>query len=266
MKLIHLSDTHLLARRGETLYGLDPHARLAEAIDSVVRRHADAEACLVTGDLTDAGSDAACRDLAGLLARLPMPVHLLPGNHDDRAALLRHFPSMQRDAGGFLQGAVELSLGRLLLLDSVDAGRPQGCYCAARLDWLDGQLRRAERDDVPLWLALHHPPMDSGIVSMDRYGMPGERPRALAELLRPHAARIRHLFFGHVHRAFAGTWQGIGFSCTRSTCHQVALDLTREDEVPGSDEPAGYGVILADARQVIVHHQLIGPMEARFVL
>ena len=185
MKLIHLSATHLLARRGETLYGLDPHARLAEAIDSVVRRHADAEACLVTGDLTDAGSDAACRDLAGLLARLPMPVHLLPGNHDDRAALLRHFPSMQRDAGGFLQGAVELSLGRLLLLDSVDAGRPQGCYCAARLDWLDGQLRRAERDDVPLWLALHHPPMDSGIVSMDRYGMPGERPRALDELLHP---------------------------------------------------------------------------------
>lgn len=42
--------------------------------------------------------------------------------------------------------------------------------------------------------------------------------------------------------------------CTRSTCHQVALDLTREDEVSGRDEPAGYGVILADARQVIVHH------------
>ncbi|MGL4190002.1 MAG: hypothetical protein ACRCTM_14120 [Sphaerotilus sulfidivorans] len=54
--------------------------------------------------------------------------------------------------------------------------------------------------------------------------------------------------------------------CTRSTCHQVALDLTREDEVSGRDEPAGYGVILADARQVIVHHQLIRPMEARFVL
>lgn len=81
-----------------------------------MHRHVDAEACLVTGDLTDAGSDTTYRDLAGLPARLPMPVHLLPGNHDDRAALLNHFPSMQRNGGGFMQGAVELGQGRLLLL------------------------------------------------------------------------------------------------------------------------------------------------------
>ena len=61
-----------------------------------------AKACLVTGDLTDTGY----RDLAGLL----------PGNHDDRAALLRHCPPMQRNAGASCRGPVELGQEWLLLL------------------------------------------------------------------------------------------------------------------------------------------------------
>ncbi|MFM2055571.1 MAG: hypothetical protein RL456_3608 [Pseudomonadota bacterium] len=266
MKLIHLTDTHLLAQRDGLLYGTSPHARLRDAIDSVVRLHADADACLLTGDLADAGSPAAYRDLAALLARLPMPFHLLPGNHDDRDALARAFPDhVGRDEDGFLQREVPLpDGGRLLLLDSVDAGRPQGLYCAARRRWLAARLEAAAASGAPVWLAMHHPPMPVGIPSMDLYGL--RDPGPLGALLRAHRDTIRHIFCGHVHRAIAGTWQGVSFSCAKSVNHQVALDLVRTDEVPGSGEAPGYGVILADGGRVIVHGQDVAPEDGGFVL
>lgn len=194
-----------------------------------------------------------------------MPCWLLPGNHDERQALRRHFPDrVLADEAGFLQRVVPLSQGRLLLLDTVDAGRPQGRYCARRLDWLRARLDEARCDGVPVWLAMHHPPMPVGIPSMDFYGL--REPEPLAALLRAYRDGIRHLLFGHVHRAIAGTWQGIGFSSGRSTNHQVALDLVRTDEVPGSNEPPAYGVILAEGERVIVHTQDVAPEDGGFVL
>lgn len=265
MKLLHVTDTHLQAQRDGLCYGTRPYERLEAALDSLCRLHADAEACLLTGDLADAGSEGAYRDLAALLARLPMPCWLLPGNHDERQALRRHFPDrVLADEAGFLQRVVPLSQGRLLLLDTVDAGRPQGRYCARRLDWLRARLDEARCDGVPVWLAMHHPPMPVGIPSMDFYGL--SEPEPLAALLRAYRDGIRHLLFGHVHRAIAGTWQGIGFSSGRSTNHQVALDLVRTDEVPGSNEPPAYGVILAEGERVIVHTQDVAPEDGGFVL
>ena len=55
-------------------------------------RTAAPDAVVATGDLVDFGSEEEYRFLRGLLAALPMPVYLLPGNHDSRAMLRRVFP------------------------------------------------------------------------------------------------------------------------------------------------------------------------------
>jgi len=49
---------------------------------------------------------------------------------------------------------------------------------------------------------------------------------ALIAVIKPNRARIRHLFFGHVHRPIAGSWLGIPFSTLRGTNHQVCFDLS----------------------------------------
>ena len=105
MKIVQLSDLHLTAG-GEALFGSSPRERLELAIDSILQNHADADFCLLTGDLADAGSDAAYASLAQTLKRLPMPAHLLPGNHDSRAALRRQFPQLPAD-GDFMQAAFD---------------------------------------------------------------------------------------------------------------------------------------------------------------
>ena len=262
MKIVQLSDLHLTAG-GEPLFGSLPRERLELAIDSILQSHADADFCLLTGDLADAGSAAAYAALADALRRLPMPAHLLPGNHDSRAALLRQFPQLPA-TGDFIQAALDTPAGRFLLLDTVEAGAPWGSYCAGRQEWLARQL--ASAGDQPLYIAMHHPPLALGIPSMDQFAL--REPEAFWAVIAPHRVRIRHLFFGHLHRPIGGSWRGIPFSCTASPNHQVALDLVtlRGDEVPGCREPAGYAVILIDADSVVVHHQQLFNGETSFWL
>ena len=262
MKVIQLSDLHLTGS-GAELFGSSPLVRLQLAIDSVLADHTDADFCLLTGDLADAGSDDAYAALAAALCRLPMPAHLLPGNHDSRDVLRRHFPQLPANNGGFLQTALATPAGRFLLLDTVEAGAPWGSYCAERREWLTRQLAAA--GDLPLYIAMHHPPLAFGIPSMDQFAL--RDAEALWSLLAPHKSRIRHLFFGHVHRPIGGSWRGIPFSFVASPNHQVALDLVTEgDDVPGCAEPSGYGVILIDDERVVVHHRPLEGGETAFWL
>jgi len=262
VKVVQLSDLHLTAG-SEPLFGSSPHERLELAIDSILQSHADADFCLLTGDLADAGSEAAYAALANALRRLPMPAYLLPGNHDSRAALRRQFPQLPAD-GEFMQAVIDSPTGRFLLLDTVEAGAPWGSYCAERQEWLARQLAAA--GDLPLYVAMHHPPLVLGIPSMDQFAL--RDTESFWSVIAPYRTRIRHLFFGHLHRPIGGSWRGIPFSCTASPNHQVALDLAtlRGDEVPGCREPAGYAVILIDADSVIVHHQQLFNGETSFWL
>ncbi|MGA9961183.1 MAG: phosphodiesterase [Azonexus sp.] len=263
MKIVQLSDLHLTLP-GAELFGSAPLARLELAIDRILENHADADFCLLTGDLADAGGDAAYASLAEALRRLPMPAHLLPGNHDSRAALRRHFPQLANNDGGFMQAALATPGGYFLLLDTVEPGAPWGSYCIQRREWLAQQLAAA--GDLPLYVAMHHPPLALGIPSMDQFAL--RDAEAFWSVIAPHRTRIRHLFFGHLHRPIGGSWRGIPFSCTSSPNHQVALDLTtvRGDDVPGCREPAGFAVILIDTDSVVVHHQQLFGGETAFWL
>jgi 3',5'-cyclic AMP phosphodiesterase CpdA len=263
MKIVQLSDLHLTLP-GAELFGSAPLARLELAIDRILENHADADFCLLTGDLADAGGDAAYASLAEALRRLPMPAHLLPGNHDSRAALRRHFLQLANNDGGFMQAALATPGGYFLLLDTVEPGAPWGSYCIQRREWLAQQLAAA--GDLPLYVAMHHPPLALGIPSMDQFAL--RDAEAFWSVIAPHRTRIRHLFFGHLHRPIGGSWRGIPFSCTSSPNHQVALDLTtvRGDDVPGCREPAGFAVILIDTDSVVVHHQQLFGGETAFWL
>ena len=261
MKILQLSDLHLTGS-DSLLFGRDPQAQLNAAVDSILRDHADAAFCVLSGDLADAGSDSAYAALAAITARLPMPVYPMVGNHDERAALLRAFPSLRTDASGFVQTAIDTPHGRFLLLDTLDPGKPSGAYCTQRQAWLRQQLDDKSEQDY--WIVMHHPPLAVGIPSMDQYAL--QDPQTFHALLAPHQAKIRHMFFGHLHRPIGGTWHGIPFSVVRSPNHQVALDMHTTPEVPGCHEAPGYGVVLIDDTSVVVHHHDFQASGERFWL
>ena len=247
MKFIHLTDTHVIGE--DLLYGQAPAERLATAVRSINSEHGDAEFVVLTGDMTHWGDAAAYGRFACEIRKLEMLVHPMVGNHDDTDAFAEAFPQTPRDAHGFVQTGFDTKHGRFLLLDTKAADTHAKAYCAVRRDWLREEL---ERSDVPILLFMHHPPFETGIASMDRIML--QDVEAFCDVISPHKARIRHLFFGHVQRAIFGNWRGISYSCMRGLNHQVALDLSSTpDRITANFEPPAYGVVLLDHDQITVH-------------
>ncbi|MGB0904411.1 MAG: metallophosphoesterase, partial [Mangrovicoccus sp.] len=179
MKLIQLTDIHLTTP-GQTIGGRDPNQNFDRALAHALEFHSDAEAFVITGDLSDWGERADYERLRARIAELPMPVHLCIGNHDDRELFLTVFPEL-RGEGGFVQRVEPLSQGHAIMLDTWGPETHAGHFCEARAAWLDKTL-----DELPgpVWIFQHHNPVPLGIPVIDEIGLlDAER---LADVLRRH--------------------------------------------------------------------------------
>lgn len=261
MKFIHLTDSHVIGG-GRLLYGTDPARRLRLAVDSINAEHPDAAFVVHTGDITEWGNPDDFEAFAAEIRRLEVPIHLVLGNHDDAEAFAAEFPTVSCNEDGFVQSAFDTDVGRFILLDSTRPGSDAGAFCEDRCAWLRSEL---ESTQGPVLLFMHHPPFKVGIHAMDNIML--QDAEAFYAVIKPHKSRIRHLFFGHLHRAVFGNWRGISYSCMRGLNHQVALDLTgRSEWVQGSLEGPAYGVVLLDEDSVTVHMHEFADSSPRFAL
>ncbi|MEM6663820.1 MAG: metallophosphoesterase [Pseudomonadota bacterium] len=163
MKLIQLTDIHLTTP-GHKIGGRDPNANFQKALDHALSNHPDAEAVIITGDLSDWGDAPDYLWLKNILADIDIPAHLCIGNHDDRPTLLGVFPELA-DENGFVQQAIPLSGGTALLLDTWVPETHAGHFCETRAAWLDRQLSEG---DGPFWLFVHHNPIPTHIGPVDQ--------------------------------------------------------------------------------------------------
>jgi 3',5'-cyclic AMP phosphodiesterase CpdA len=245
MKILHLTDLHL-PEPGESLWGLDPYARLDRCLDDMAEAHADADFCLISGDLADKGAPGAYAWLAERLDAFPVEAILMIGNHDDRAVMRVQLPGLMDDGAGFVQGARQTPEGVFLFLDTFKGGTSAGQYCQERQAWLSRELDEA--GEQPVFMFMHHPPFDIGIDYMDRIKL--EEADAFEALVA--GRNIRHLFFGHVHRPVFVTWRGIPCNALPGTNHQVPLSRERLGR-SYSIEPPMYSVVLIDGDRTVVH-------------
>jgi len=247
MRFVQITDPHLVPHGG-LLHGLDPVRRLEACIADINRYADDLGFCVITGDLANGGELDAYRVLREVLQQLTIPHHLILGNHDRRGDFLEVFPESPRDDDGFIQYRIDSDEGVLLLLDTVDEGKPSGLYCEARRRWLSEQL--SEAGDRPVYLFMHHPPFDIGFPSLDRMKL--DDAGSFASIVTAHP-NVRHLFFGHVHRPLSGSWRGIPFSALPGTNHQIATDFEAVSPMPFSHGPPAYAFIQLEADHSLVH-------------
>lgn len=247
--LAQLSDSHLRAGADG-----DFAARgLTAAIDALLALDRLPDAVLVSGDLVDSGGTDEYERVRELLAALPMPVHVLVGNHDDRALLRATFDVPGEDE--LIQYALRLGPLRLVCGDTIKPGVDDGAYGPERLAWLAATL--AEDRETPTIIALHHPPLPIGITGLDDLGLPAPDRAALAALLAEHP-QVQRVVCGHVHRTVVGEVGGRPLITCPSTYLQARLDLRVPGEIDLRPEPAGFLVHAWLDDQLVSHVQPVG--------
>ncbi|HTW83465.1 MAG TPA: phosphodiesterase [Candidatus Sulfotelmatobacter sp.] len=220
MLIAQITDLHVRPK-GAVVHHMVPTApylrRALEAIDALQPRP---DLVLATGDLTDRGKPKEYKRLRKLLAHASVPVFVLPGNHDDRAALRAAFADhAYLPAHGPLQWCVDAGPLRVIGLDTVRKKHPGGELDAERLSWLAERLEEAPTR--PTLLAMHHPPFAIGVAPVDAHGFRGVE--ALAELIAAHP-QVARIVCGHVHRAVTVAFAGSAASTAPSTAPQLVLD------------------------------------------
>lgn len=251
MLIGQISDLHVKVP-GALSYGVvDAAAYLRRCIGHVLALRQRPDVIVVTGDLVDFGRADEYAHLAALLRPLPMPVYLIPGNHDDREALRASFPDhvWLRQMNGFIQYVVDAGPLRLLALDTVIAGASGGELCATRLAWLEARL--AEAPTRPTVILMHHPPFPTGIGHMDRIGF--ANPKDLEAILRRYD-NVERILCGHLHRPIQTRFAGTLASTCPGPAHQVALDLAADAPSQFVLEPPAYQLHLWDSRAGLVSH------------
>ena len=248
MKLIHISDIHLTIP-GERMGGLDPHRRFAQALSDVRDNHGDAQRIIITGDLTHWGEPGAYDALKEAIAPMDIPVRLMIGNHDDRAAFLAAFEGHPQDANGFINHAEDIGDLRLIYLDSCAPMTHAGHFGQERCDWLGAQLETATRAR----LFLHHNPMTLGLPAEDKIALVAEDRPLFRALLEAHRDRIEYIHFGHVHAPIHGTVCGIPFCSVPSTGNQSIPDMRETELLTGGPLPPAYFVVCIEGGDTIIH-------------
>jgi 3',5'-cyclic-AMP phosphodiesterase len=232
--LLQLSDLHL----GAAWEGIESLPRLERVIDAILALPNRVDAVLVSGDLSDDGSEESYRLAREALQRLQAPLHVLPGNHDDRGMLRAVFelPGSGEEPVNYSAEVGEL---RLVLLDSIVPGQDPGALSPERLAWLDAELGK---DTVrPTILAMHHAPLATGIAEWDEVNWEdsGRSREQLGAVVARHR-QLRAIVAGHLHRAAASTLAGCPVVSAPSTYLQALPDFESEDvEMAG---PPGYAL------------------------
>jgi 3',5'-cyclic-AMP phosphodiesterase len=189
--LAQLSDPHLRVGAGDR----EAADALAAAVRSVLALRPAPDAVVVTGDIANSAAAGEYERARELLAPLSMPVHVLPGNHDDRDALREFFapPGGDGEAGAPLQYTAHVGDVRLVVCDTTRPGYDDGSLDGGRLGWLEAQLA-AERA-APTVIAMHHPPITIGLPVLDAIGLAPSDRLALADLL-PRAPQVNRVIAG----------------------------------------------------------------------
>jgi len=238
MLICQLTDPHVCAVGVPSNRVSDTNMFAARAFRTVAALRPMPDVVLVTGDLTESGMPAEYANFASLIRRLsPMPVYVIPGNHDRRdnlRAALGHLPGVTSDPE-FVRYAIDDHAVRLVMLDTLVPGSGHGELNAGQLAWLDRTLAAAP--DRPTMIGMHHPPFLCGIAHMDRISL--RNVEAFSAVIARHP-QVRQIVCGHHHRPVFTRLAGAIVSIAPSVAHQVELNLDPADRGSLNFEPPAF--------------------------
>jgi Icc protein len=233
VRLVQLTDTHLMQDPGASLRGARTLPRLQACLAHAQRHFFPVDAVLLTGDIVH-DEPAAYGTVDLLFGGLGVPILAIPGNHDDPGEMRRQLGHVPFQVGGQW---ITRNGWQVLLLESwfAESADGEGQLGSAQLQSAERAL--AEGIEPHALVVLHHPPLPMDSPSLDELGLL-DGPELAATVARH--PRVRGVCWGHAHQALDLYRAGdVRFMCTPATCMQ----FKPRNDFAADDRPPGYRVI-----------------------
>jgi len=210
LRIVQVTDTHLFADPAGKLLGVPTFDSMHAVLDRLHNFGFQSDAILVTGDLSQDGSEQSYRHLHDALLPFAQPVFWLPGNHDE--------PRNLRKVGGeseHMHNVIRSEHWQVIMLNSQVEGAVFGLLSDDELAFLDQTL--GEAPELHTLMCLHHHPIPMNSRWMDNIGL--KNRQAFMDVLKKHD-NARGVIWGHVHQSCDGFVNGVRLMATPSTCIQ----------------------------------------------
>lgn len=252
-RIIQISDPHIVPH-GELAYGrVDTAVHLkacVENINQMMPEIGPIDRVIVTGDLTDYGTAEEYQRFRQLMEPLEITYSAIPGNHDNVAAMRKSFADQPwMPASGPINWTEEFEDLVLVGLDTNVAGKAHGHLSDTTLDFLQNTL--ADYTDKPVIVAIHHPPILTGIEKMDIQNL--RDSRRLKTILTSYPGELK-LVCGHIHRNITAMFGNVICQIAPGTSHAVSMDLRVGAPNCLTKEPSAF--LLHEMRGGIVTHSI----------
>ncbi len=246
----HVSDPHF----DGTERSFTRATRVVEYLNGLVQ---SVDLVVVTGDIADHGDPAEYAVARELFGQLEYPVAYVPGNHDERAAF-RDFVGSP-PAGG--AGGDDAPINRVervggatfALCDSTIPGRDDGRLDDATVDWLRAIVDHLSEDD-PLFVCLHHPPVELHMPFIDRIRL--LEPERLADVLRKRTSST-FVLCGHAHSPTATTFGDWPVRVAPGVTSTFVMPWERGDRPIDRDLPPALAMHVLDEGRLTTTYRVI---------
>tara|TARA_B100000575_G_scaffold84827_1_gene66996 strand:- start:167 stop:1000 length:834 start_codon:yes stop_codon:yes gene_type:complete len=243
VKLIQLSDLHLVPPGKLTSKVLDTNSILEETINEILRKKdyfGKIECLVVTGDVSDDGSIESYLSAHEKLIKLNVPFLVIPGNHDLRNPMREVFNEHVEFSTNSSQFDWVFKYEETVIvgLDSLVEGENFGFLEKTSLEFLSNQLSIHNGSDIVL--LIHHPPIKTGIYFMDKIGLTNSSDLAECLKVTNHPVRI---LCGHVHGVYHGLLGIHPVVSAPSVCSAFEFNRKKFAPVGFNREPTGYAYL-----------------------
>ena len=193
-RILQITDCHLFADRRE-LRGIATWPRLIAVLDEIRGRFSDFDCLVVTGDTAHDEIEETYTAFREALGDLTDRLFFIPGNHDNREAMVRVFPDRCGLTDGRLTFQHRLGSWQVIGLDSHLPGEVAGRIGQAQFRWTGKVL--GGTPSLHTLLFVHHPPVRIHSRWLDGIGL--EDGTELIDLLSQFP-NMKLVCSGHVHQ------------------------------------------------------------------
>ena len=240
MRIVQLSDCHLLSDPDQLFKGVNPADHVQRILKDLSTLEKPADLMVITGDIAHDEKEETYRWLFHQLRNQSIPFQLIPGNHDSPALIREQFgPQGEHPSDGF---TTQLNGWSLIGLSTHIPKQEAGRIGKAQLAWCRSYLQAHARS--PTLLFLHHPPIDVGSPWIDGIGL---EDKALFAELVAQSPQVKAIFCGHVHQDQMAHIAQTPVYTTPSTAMQFE-PKTKTTQL--SKEPPAYRIIELVEEQV----------------